>query len=108
MKRALSILIASIALAGITGCACFDQQGGFFGAVLGTHGRGCQTGACAGGACPAPGAACSQYGGNGYGDGGAACARQALPPSAATVAYPYYTVHGPRDYFAKNTPSIGP
>jgi hypothetical protein len=36
------------------------------------------------------------------------CMRQAVPPSAATVAYPYYTVRGPRDYFAKGTPSIGP
>jgi hypothetical protein len=24
------------------------------------------------------------------------------------VAYPYYTVRGPRDFLAKNPPSIGP
>jgi hypothetical protein len=29
------------------------------------------------------------------------------PPSGA-VAYPYYTTRGPRDFLAKNPPSIGP
>ncbi len=30
------------------------------------------------------------------------------PRPAATVAYPYYTTRGPRDFLAKNPPSIGP
>ncbi len=29
-------------------------------------------------------------------------------PSAAQVAYPYYTTRGPRDFFLDNPPSIGP
>jgi hypothetical protein len=30
------------------------------------------------------------------------------PPSAAAVAYPYYTVRGPRDFLAARPRSIGP
>lgn len=29
-------------------------------------------------------------------------------PPAAAVAYPYYTLHGPRDFLARNPRSIGP
>ena len=29
-------------------------------------------------------------------------------PPAGAITYPYYTVRGPRDYFAKNPSSIGP
>lgn len=29
-------------------------------------------------------------------------------PPAAAITYPYYTVRGPRDFLAKNPPSIGP
>lgn len=29
-------------------------------------------------------------------------------PETATVAYPYYTLRGPRDFLARNPPSIGP
>lgn len=29
-------------------------------------------------------------------------------PPTGTVAYPYYTTRGPRDFFAANPPSIGP
>jgi hypothetical protein len=32
----------------------------------------------------------------------------AYPPSAAAVAYPYYTVRGPRDFLAREPGSIGP
>ena len=28
-------------------------------------------------------------------------------PSTAAVGYPYYTIRGPRDFFADNPPSIG-
>jgi hypothetical protein len=30
------------------------------------------------------------------------------PPQTGAVAYPYYTTRGPRDFLAKNPPSIGP
>ena len=30
------------------------------------------------------------------------------PPMSGAVAYPYYTNRGPRDFLAKNPPSIGP
>jgi hypothetical protein len=104
MKRALSLLIASIALAGVTGCATCDHPGGFWTTMFGTKERACQTAACPANGCPAPAAVCPHCQGHGC----EACCRQPLPPSAAMVAYPYYTVHGPRDFFAKNTPSIGP
>ena len=29
-------------------------------------------------------------------------------PATGTVTYPYYTTRGPRDFLAKNPPSIGP
>jgi hypothetical protein len=29
-------------------------------------------------------------------------------PASAAITYPYYTVRGPRDFLAKNPPSIGP
>jgi len=29
-------------------------------------------------------------------------------PAAAAVAYPYYTLRGPRDFLTNNPPSIGP
>jgi hypothetical protein len=37
---------------------------------------------------------------------GEACAVGSDP--TAQVAYPYYTTRGPRDFLAKNPPSIGP
>jgi hypothetical protein len=29
-------------------------------------------------------------------------------PATGAVTYPYYTTRGPRDFLAKNPPSIGP
>ena len=103
MKRALTILIASLALAGVTGCASC-QPGGYFSSLFAK--RDCTVTSCPSQACPCP--APAQVCPHCRGQGCPACCRQALPPSAAMVAYPYYTVHGPRDYFAKNTPNIGP
>jgi hypothetical protein len=37
-----------------------------------------------------------------------ACPAAAPGPPAGTITYPYYTVRGPRDFLAKNPPSIGP
>ncbi len=42
---------------------------------------------------------------SGADDGGDA---GAAGPGMGTVAYPYYTTRGPRDFLAKNPPSIGP
>lgn len=39
-----------------------------------------------------------------YGDGGGA---GGYGPQGGTVAYPYYTVRGPRDFLMDNPPSIG-
>ncbi len=33
--------------------------------------------------------------------------KQPAGPPSATVGYPYYTLHGPRDYFTNNPPSLG-
>jgi hypothetical protein len=33
---------------------------------------------------------------------------QAAGPATGTITYPYYTTRGPRDFLAKNPPSIGP
>jgi hypothetical protein len=35
-------------------------------------------------------------------------ATQPAGPPTGAVAYPYYTTRGPRDFLAKNPPSIGP
>jgi len=35
-------------------------------------------------------------------------AAAAAGPAAGAVTYPYYTTRGPRDFLAKNPPSIGP
>jgi hypothetical protein len=89
------------------------------------RGPACENGACATGPCPAGlckgGPHCrhhDRYGGlakhhltpeeeaalaaSNYGQTG-----PAGPPTGA-VAYPYYTTRGPRDFLAKNPPSIGP
>jgi len=65
--------------------------------------------ACADGAQAAP--VCQNCGGRGCPlcRGGAETAAASQPgPPTGTVAYPYYTTHGPRDYFDKNPPAIGP
>ena len=59
------------------------------------------------------GPAAMGYGGMGYGGmgHGAAAVMQGQPvnpgPPSGTVAYPYYTVRGPRDFLLDNPPSIG-
>jgi hypothetical protein len=107
MKRAIIMLMAAGLLAGATGCTC-------------PHGR-CGTGLINGSCQDAPEDCASCRGGcrngncaSGYGDGSAASgagggqgAPNLGPPSAA-VTYPYYTVRGPRDYFARNPQTIGP
>jgi hypothetical protein len=76
----------------------------------------CQDGTCRDGACRKPHV--GRYGGLAKhhltADEKAALAasdygavQPAGPPTGA-VAYPYYTTRGPRDFLAKNPPSIGP
>jgi hypothetical protein len=122
MKRAIHLTFAVVFLAGLTGC-------------ITQHGRrpwACMGGSCAQApencvSCNDPGQ-CSECRGPGFfnprgrgcdeceGHGCRLCggrdravAEQAPSgPPTGTVAYPYYTTRGPRDFLAKNPPSIGP
>ena len=77
---------------------------------------GCRDGACQDGACRKPHN--GRYGGLAKhhltADEKAALAAsdygavQPAGPPTGGVAYPYYTTRGPRDFLAKNPPSIGP
>jgi len=94
MKRALSMVIASIVLFGVLGCACKRQ---------------CACQGCP--ACAAQQQAMAQDQSQGYPQGypmGNQMGNQQAAPPQASVAYPYYTLRGPRDFFAKNPQSIGP
>jgi hypothetical protein len=73
-----------------------NQSGG-----CGPNGCGVAQGGCGHGGCGHAGCVAmpGTRNGAGYGPGG--------PPSPQ-VAYPYYTNRGPRDFLAKNPPSIGP
>lgn len=53
---------------------------------------------CGGHGCPL----CCRHG------GGEEAAAAGGPATGGAVAYPYYTTRGPRDFLAKNPPSIGP
>ena len=108
MKRALLTLVAGIAVAVLAGCS--SQCGHLLGAHRGTCRSAPET--CA--ACDACG--CQHCGDPNCRNGCLArhCAERAAYRGAApgpltgAVAYPYYTVRGPRDYFAQNPSSIGP
>jgi hypothetical protein len=77
---------------------------------------GCQ--ACGGAGCEAcRGARCGRCGrvrlaACGLPGCGGCAGRGAYPitpgPPSAAITYPYYTIRGPRDFLAKNPPSIGP
>ncbi|MFZ5829989.1 MAG: hypothetical protein ACOY3P_07865 [Planctomycetota bacterium] len=97
MKRAMLMLLAAVVVAATIGCAGPHHK---FGRIPGS----CQMAPenCA--ACP-PGAGMAGCGMGGCGDQGAAFTPG--PPTAA-VAYPYYTVHGPRDFLARSPRAIGP
>jgi hypothetical protein len=82
-----------VALSGMTGCSIID--GGCAGGDCG-QGGGCQT---CGDTHPQMRALRQHMqGDNAISDVG--------PPTAA-ITYPYYTTHGPRDFFAASPPSIG-
>jgi len=78
----------------------------------------CHTGGCVGGNCHH---AWGHYPGHGYGPGAGYGHHGYMPPPphysgyaaqpgpiSATVAYPYYTIRGPRDFLRDNPPTIGP
>jgi hypothetical protein len=85
---------------------------------------GCESGMCGpGGHGPCEDGTCHAGGGHHYGGLSkhhlSAAERAALAaseygavtpagPPSGTVAYPYYTTRGPRDFLAKRPPSIGP
>jgi hypothetical protein len=128
MRNTLFALLAALSVSAASGCcgnhwwghsacsSCGEQGCGYCGA---------NCGACGPGGCP-DGYGCNSGGGCGCGclghnsdcspipdcaDNRAAVNSQlggpAGPPSAQ-VTYPYYTVRGPRDFFANNPSSIGP
>jgi hypothetical protein len=115
MRRALFLLVAVIALAGLTGCMpgqmCCQPYG---------QGSTCMLpGSCA--SCPQTCQACpagpGARAGCGVGCAGGLCDPYRDPeamgmfnpgPPTGAVTYPYYTVRGPRDFLAEDMPSLGP
>ncbi len=121
MKRALFSLLTAVILIGLAGCVT-------------QHGR--RPWACLGGSCaqapencqscdaPCDDESCDQCSdpgrcrrgdGPGYFKPGCLCKGRCTEgtgadpgPATGTVTYPYYTTRGPRDFLAKNPPSIGP
>ncbi|MEZ6090422.1 MAG: hypothetical protein R3C05_20860 [Pirellulaceae bacterium] len=95
--------------AGICGTGCVDGQCG--------HGARGLMSSCRGGACTEtgcrPGPLCWQQGGTDYahkltyGMVKHGQVEQTPGPPSASVAYPYYTTRGPRDFLNPNPPSIG-
>ncbi len=78
MKRVIFFLSVAVVSAGLVGCRIDGEQ-----------------------------CACRGYRGAG-GAGGDGGAEVAQGPPTGQVAYPYYTVRGPRDFLDKNPESIGP
>ncbi|MGD9128604.1 MAG: hypothetical protein PVH19_14600 [Planctomycetia bacterium] len=110
MKSKYFALLAIIALVGFTGC-CSEGRCGlpFGGGLLGNDccDECCDTGCCdtgCGETCCEEPARCGLL------DRCCIPCRPApeMGPMTGTVAYPYYTHRGPRDFLAKNPPSIGP
>lgn len=125
MKRAMLLLLAIAMVAGVTGCV---KQ-------WGRRPWACMGGSCA--QAPENCQACNGAGENGDAADPESCRRGcrsckffhrnaqgedaasqgasqgasqagAAGPATGAVTYPYYTTRGPRDFLAKNPPSIGP
>jgi hypothetical protein len=121
MKRAMFSAFALVVVAALCGCrACQHRQ-----QSCACSGDGCaQTASCSpcgqscdnGGdpnACNDPGQKCRRplfCRGRDEGDGEPVAEQPVAAPGppVGAVTYPYYTVRGPRDFLAKNPPSIGP
>ena len=114
MKRALLLFVVGAALFASSGC-CQPFGDGSGHRLFANHPEDqtpaapCRHGVCEG--APGP---CALCGGCGTGMNGAGlfhCCGGAPPQGGGApggVAYPYYTLRGPRDYFVDNPPSIGP
>ena len=104
MKRAFFMLVVVAVVAGLTGCARDRMYAGPQPDGL----AGCMNGSCA----QAP-ETCAQCGPGmqcGLAMPASRYRQQPMMPGPPTgaVAYPYYTVHGPRDFLAKNPRALGP
>ncbi|MDX1964758.1 MAG: hypothetical protein SFX18_16535 [Pirellulales bacterium] len=120
MKQACLLLAAAVLLAASGGCCAVDRLGSHaWGCGVGHGCKGDSCGYAAGGGCDSCGQSCPRCG-HGLLKGicnhcGAAHASTTMGgeptgPYAGngTVAYPYYTTRGPRDFLAKNPGGIGP
>ncbi|MCR9291365.1 MAG: hypothetical protein NXI32_01520 [bacterium] len=111
MNRVMLGLALAIGISCSTGCETLQKRG------HGVHCNNCQDAACNGPLGCRPCRMGWQRGGTDYGGllshAGAYCHAQPsghtgpAGPATAQVAYPYYTVRGPRDFFLDNPPSIG-
>ncbi len=107
-----------ISLGGNNGCGdCCNPSCGCEGQCssdCGCYGGGCENGCCNNG-CLQRGVSrvidcqgCNGGGMCGFCGGGDRVYNFNPGPPAGQVAYPYYTVRGPRDFLMANPPSIGP
>jgi hypothetical protein len=130
MNRTQASWLVVLVFAGLAGCAMHRAPG-----MNGCPDGACNAPTCGGVPGGVPGEACGNCGqgaccdtSNGYFHPGACsepCPRCGHCPClchgrqeagtgadgagvVGTVTYPYYTVRGPRDFLAKNPPSIGP
>jgi hypothetical protein len=131
MRNTLLALVSLVAMSAGTGCCCWHHHGCGGEKFCGPCDQGCgycgdpRTGACGPGGCPGGCAGGECAGGfcgqncnrcpcspvpDCYGTHEAVAAQLGGPagPPTAQVTYPYYTVRGPRDFFAAHPPSIGP
>jgi hypothetical protein len=116
MKRAIFSVLMLVILAGLTGCV--TQHGPRPCACMGgSCAQAPENGQACGGACcedpdgqcaPAEKHCCPLFGWLRCKKSAPAEEAQEPGPATGAVAYPYYTVRGPRDFLAKNPPSIGP
>jgi hypothetical protein len=120
MKRALLLLIAGTAMFALSGCChpfadgsghrLFGNQSGNPNAPASpTPDAPCRHGVCE--CAPGPCPLCGGCGTGVNGTGLLHCCGGPAPQGGGApggVAYPYYTVRGPRDYFTDNPPGIGP
>jgi hypothetical protein len=138
MKRLTFLCLAMVILAGLTGCGLSHRlrpwaRSGDAGCEAPERGPCCAaSGEASGEACVDPDRCRNRDGCNYFNptpkpilasrcrdfrpraeseaaaSGPAAAEAAASGPAAGAVAYPYYTTRGPRDFLAKNPPSIGP
>ena len=97
MKHAFFVLLAVGLLAGVVGCNS-GPVGRFPHGLFGNC-KDCPTTCQSVDSC--------ENCGDANCDRGQGCLVDPVPPSGA-VAYPYYTIRGPRDFLARNPRSIGP